>query len=112
MLSNKRTPDTTTDDPSKTCIPGWRNNRTYYEDPKCIKYPDFCDYMPKPNPEGFAAFTEPYPCHLLTQDVIVKAIDAQDMAVSSMEKCMWDYVISFLFACYPGIDPKTIQSRD
>jgi hypothetical protein len=97
------------EDALKTCVPGWRENHTYYEDPKCIKYPEFCDYMPRPTPAAFAGFTEPFPCFILSPDVIGKVKDMQDLALTTFEKCMWDYVICFLNACYPGLDPRLLM---
>ena len=97
------------EDALKTCIPGWKENHTYYEDPKCFKYPEFCDYMPRPTPAMFAGFTEPFPCFLLSPEVIAKVRAAQETDITTMGKCMWDYVICFLNACYPGLDPRLLM---
>ena len=94
--------------PGQTCIAGWKDNHTYYEDETCARYPDLCAIMPKPPAASFAAFTEPFPCFMLNQEIIAKVREAQDVSKTSFEKCMWDYAICFLNACYPGMDPRVI----
>lgn len=93
---------------TKVCTPEWLGNSSVWVDSRCMKWPDVCDYMPSPAPVPFAVFTEMFPCFILDKDIILRVAQLQHAALTSIEKCMWDYILMFLNACYPGLDPRVL----
>lgn len=93
---------------TKVCTPNWIANNSVWEDARCMKWPEVCDYMPSPPPIPFATFTEMFPCFVLDKIIILRVAQLQHAALTSIEKCMWDYILMFLNACYPGLDPRVL----
>lgn len=94
---------------TKVCTPSWLGNgSSEWLDAKCMKWPEVCDYMPSPAPAPFAVFTEMFPCWILDKSIMLRITQLQHASLLSIEKCMWDYILMFLNACYPGLDPRVL----
>lgn len=93
---------------TKVCTPSWQSNGSVWEDARCMKWPEVCDYMPSPPPIPFAVYTETFPCWILDRTIILRVTQLQHSALTAIEKCMWDYILMFLNACYPGMDPRVL----
>lgn len=69
---------------------------------------DFCAKIPKPDPAQFAMATKPFPSFLITKSMVNEVVKRRDKAESTVEKCLWDLVMMFLFTVYPGRDPTKL----
>lgn len=60
------------------CVPLGKPGDLTTRDSMCLRYPNFCVLLPAPPAKFFAAFTEPFPCFLLTRPMfqIVEAAKA------------------------------------
>ena len=81
---------------NRECKPAWLPNTSIWEDARCMRWPEICDYMPRPDPVSFTAFTEMFPCFLLTKEMILRVSEEQHRALTAIEKCMWDYVLMWV----------------
>ena len=76
-----------------------------YTDSMDHTYPDFCKQVPVPEMSSFVLASQPFPCHKLSTALVKKVTDEKNSKEFTHERCAMDFVMCFLFACYPG-DPR------
>ncbi|KAI1290306.1 hypothetical protein HDE_09019 [Halotydeus destructor] len=94
------------------CIPkpGWRPDGSYWDE-SGQRYPNLCRLIPPPEKNWFAQYSKMFPCYRLTKHTLHDALAKKDKEKTTHGKCMWDYVLCFLYACYPGKDPMIAASK-
>lgn len=76
-----------------------------FKDESGLCWPTNCTKLPPPEKNWFATNSEIAPCYKLTKVMFSTVKQNQDREVTVPMKCAWDYILCFLFACYPGKDP-------
>ena len=76
-----------------------------YKDSEGYCYPGKCKELPGPDPPTFVQMSQHFYCHELTKQMVSEVSKQKDQEVYTVKKCAWDYVIAFIFACYPGENP-------
>lgn len=80
-----------------------------FNDGSGLCWPKDCAKVPPPEKNWFATNSEMVPCFKLTKPMFAMVKKKQDGEETVAFKCAWDFVLCFLFACYPGLDPTSAK---